>query len=590
MTAFNTFFLQFRNDAAKSKKDVAELEKQIDSLRAKGKKRTEEEDKQLQQAVRRQREMQQQARETEKNYERLSDSVATAAAAYVSLAAIKSGVVNAAEFNRTLAVQAKNLGLVTQDLRAYGAAIRAAGGSEESFFGFVQQKRMEAASMGRTFNIRRYMDDVRSYISGMTDSGKLAVLSELGITDPGMIAALQATQEEYEKMIALGYENAAVTGKQEEAAIKFGAAQDRLTVSMRSFWSAIGEQTLPALTSLTNGFSGFVSELSKDEEAVKTSLKAMTVAGLGLASVAPVISKTWLGALAGVGAKLLAFLELGKEIGKLINDATTGGSTSIFKQIPEWFLNSEKRKKTSSWLDRNRLNPFSSSEEYDAEERAMARRSASRPAKRLADGDKGWATMQYLQEKGFTRDEAAAIAANIKHESSFNPSARGDGGLAHGAFQWHNTKDSGYRRSRILKATGIDVSNAPLEKQIDAAIWEMQHGDTGFSMDKFKSMRTATEKARYISDVYLRPYDPMGLKAAARGRTAMEMADANPLNASAGTISNSSQTAVKIDKIEVNTQATNAELIANDIGIEIESALQNMLGNAAGNFDDGSNG
>jgi LysM repeat protein len=62
-------------------------------------------------------------------------------------------------------------------------------------------------------------------------------------------------------------------------------------------------------------------------------------------------------------------------------------------------------------------------------------------------------TIKFFMSKGLTRAQAAGIAGNLVHESSFRPNAVGDGGTSFGIAQWHNgrgaamkswTQDHGY--------------------------------------------------------------------------------------------------------------------------------------------------
>ncbi len=76
--------------------------------------------------------------------------------------------------------------------------------------------------------------------------------------------------------------------------------------------------------------------------------------------------------------------------------------------------------------------------------------------------------------KGLAPHQAAGMAAQEMAESQGRPGARGDyvNGVAtaHGAYQWHSD-----RRARILAGTGIDVSNATIQQQREAAYWELTH-------------------------------------------------------------------------------------------------------------------
>lgn len=65
----------------------------------------------------------------------------------------------------------------------------------------------------------------------------------------------------------------------------------------------------------------------------------------------------------------------------------------------------------------------------------------------------------YLTETAaLSRAVAIGIMANIRHESNFNPTAKGDNGTSYGICQWHNTRwerlknwcnDNGYSQSDL---------------------------------------------------------------------------------------------------------------------------------------------
>ncbi|CAA2137493.1 phage tail tip lysozyme [Methylobacterium bullatum] len=80
----------------------------------------------------------------------------------------------------------------------------------------------------------------------------------------------------------------------------------------------------------------------------------------------------------------------------------------------------------------------------------------------------------FFKSKGLSTEAASGILASIKQESNFTSQARGDGGRAHGVFQHHAD-----RRAAIQRATGINMSTADLQQQLEGAWWEMQNGDAG---------------------------------------------------------------------------------------------------------------
>lgn len=210
-----------------------------------------------------------------------------------------------------------------------------------------------------------------------------------------------------------------------------------------------------------------------------------------------------------------------------------------------------------------------------------ARNEAMRKAQEAAPaGDTGGDAMSFWMSQGYSREQAAGIVANEIAESGGKPGARGDGGKAHGLYQWHPD-----RRRRILEATGIDVSTASAMDQRRAAAWEMKN-EPIFNDQTFRSISSPDEAAAYFSMKFERPADVAG-EAFRRGQSALDIAANTPLSTMGEGGSNVSRnTNVKVDKVEVNTQATDAQGIAQYVGSELER----ILGFAFGNLDDGEAG
>lgn len=125
--------------------------------------------------------------------------------------------------------------------------------------------------------------------------------------------------------------------------------------------------------------------------------------------------------------------------------------------------------------------------------------------------------MSYLMNKhGLPKNQAAAIAANIKAESNFKVGAVGDGGLAKGAIQWHPDRRKAYK-----EATGIDVLNQGMEGQLDMIVWEMGHGGFNHGRNKGSFLRasSAASAASMMSKDFVRPHDVSG-EAMKRARVA----------------------------------------------------------------------
>jgi hypothetical protein len=114
----------------------------------------------------------------------------------------------------------------------------------------------------------------------------------------------------------------------------------------------------------------------------------------------------------------------------------------------------------------------------------------------------GQDSLSFWMGKGLTSEQAAGMAAQEMAESGGNPGARGDyvNGIAtaSGAYQWHSD-----RRARILAATGIDVANASIDQQREAAYWELTHTESD-TWNRLRNARSAAE-AGNIATGFERP-------------------------------------------------------------------------------------
>ena len=481
MTVLDTFYLLFKSNAKDAERDVDALEKKIDALKTKGKQHSEQENKDLKESIKRQKELTQNLSEQDRQAEKLVDNLAGIAAAYVGFNAIKSGILNTAEFNRNLAVQARNLNLNKKELREYGAAVKQFGGDEGSFRGFLAGKAGEAAAIGMPFDAKNYITNLRKLIKNMSPEGQLLFLQEQGIPVDSY-GLFRSSDEEFNRTMAEAADFAKASEQAYEESEKLGKSIDKLSDASTTLFSAVtgGGETIDALADGLVSLSDKINNLRK-----------------------------------------ISFIDLMLD------------PTGTLKKMSE----DENKGKT---------------------------------------GSVGGSVMDMLMSKGYSREQAAAISANIHHESAGDAGARGDSGLAHGLIQWHPD-----RRAAILNATGIDVSTAGASDQIAALDWEMKNiSRKGWSYEKFKEMSDPQEAAAYFSRKFVSPRDEFG-QSMARARTAMDIV--NGANLGVGGGGSSSTTSIKIDNINIETQATDASGIGEALRTELESSFRNL----SANWDDG---
>lgn len=120
-----------------------------------------------------------------------------------------------------------------------------------------------------------------------------------------------------------------------------------------------------------------------------------------------------------------------------------------------------------------------------------------------------------LEEKGWNRQQAIGLAANIHAESAFNPAAVGDGGKAYGLAQWHPD-----RQAEFEKTYGKSIVGSSLEEQVAFMDHELRQGREQSAGKRLLATKTAAEAASVVSTYYERPADTTG-EASKRARIAL---------------------------------------------------------------------
>jgi hypothetical protein len=112
--------------------------------------------------------------------------------------------------------------------------------------------------------------------------------------------------------------------------------------------------------------------------------------------------------------------------------------------------------------------------------------------------------MKVLMDKGWTKEQAAGIAANLAAESGFDTDATGDNGKAKGIAQWHPD-----RQKKFEEVNGKKLSEATLEEQVGFVDWELRNTEKKAG-DKIRTAATAEQAAALTERHYER--SALGLK------------------------------------------------------------------------------
>lgn len=191
--------------------------------------------------------------------------------------------------------------------------------------------------------------------------------------------------------------------------------------------------------------------------------------------------------------------------------------------------------------------------------------------------------IEYYQSKGWTKDQAAGIVANIYAESGGNERIPGDGGKAYGLAQWHPDRQANFKAK-----FGHDIREGTRDEQREFVDWELRNTESAAG-DRLKKARDAREAGAIVSKYYERP---AAVNEAASNRAAIAgaLAKAPPSSAyatpnagdvaqasGAGGKSSTSTATTTIDTLNVYSKADDAAGISDDLQREIAKRDANAM-------------
>ncbi|MDR5741565.1 phage tail tip lysozyme [Caballeronia sp. LZ029] len=135
----------------------------------------------------------------------------------------------------------------------------------------------------------------------------------------------------------------------------------------------------------------------------------------------------------------------------------------------------------------------------------------------VANGDQKGA-VDFFMSKGWTKEQAVGIVANLHVESGLDPKARGDSGLAYGVAQWHPDRQAEFKRQ-----FGKDIHGSSLAEQLAFVDYELRHGSPleRRAGRELMNTREEGEAAATVSHRYERPAKDERAKRAAVARQIM---------------------------------------------------------------------
>ena len=567
------------------------------------------------------------------------ETVAKSAAKFLALIggtmAVKRFIENQIEANAALDRFAQNLDQSANSISAWGNAAELAGGSAEGLQGTMDmlsksQTELQltgqsglipyfsalglslADTQGKARPVNDLLLDLSDRFSKMDRTTANNMGRMMGI-DQGTMQLLLKGRSEVELMIARQKEYGAVTKQQAEEASRLRNAM----VSSRQSFEAFGRELLsaatPALEKMFAIFADFGAWVRENKEFVQTFL---TIIAVGLAGVAA--------ATIPINLTVVAVLALAAAVAALWQDYQTwkrGGDSFI--DWSKWEPGFKAAGAAIKWIkdllgdmvyraiaaadvlsavferDWKRAK-FAAGEflsgngkKYGAEEPATPGAPGS-PAPAAAGGGtvnstgkspaggskEEQAAMAYFQAQGWSREQAAGLAANIKRESAFRPDAVGDNGKAYGIGQWHPD-----RQAEFKKKFGKDIQGSSMEEQMAFMHYELTQGNERKAGNILRGTTGAAEAAAAVSSYYERPADKAG-EAAKRGQLALAMLGGVPgasqaaagagagqvaqANAAAAPGGGSKSVETHIGEVKVYTAATDANGIAKDMGKSLD--------------------
>lgn len=169
--------------------------------------------------------------------------------------------------------------------------------------------------------------------------------------------------------------------------------------------------------------------------------------------------------------------------------------------------------------------------------------------------------IDYFVSKGWSREQAAGIAANLHAESGFKPGATGDGGRAYGVAQWHPDRQAAFRAW-----LGKDIRGSTVDEQLAFVHHELTQGGEKRAGARLRGARTAGEAGAIVSTDYERPRDVFG-EATKRAQLANQMFNA-PM-AAPGAAGAGNQNTVNAT-VTVNAGTADPEQVGRAVRREVE--------------------
>lgn len=568
-TVIDALIITLGLDTKGFKQGQADANRAIDDTRRKTKTLTEDEKKRNTQQNQQHQNQKKQARETADNYKSMAREAAQFFGLIAGASAVKNWIVDLTQSNASLSRLSDNLQTSTETLSGWSGAVEQAGGSSKdaentmrmlsmsmtemmvngntAILPFMQQMGVSMVTAGNKAKpLEQILLDLATAMEGRDRNTAFNLGRMMGI-DEGTLNLLLKGRRSVEEMLIKQKDIGLVTQQNARESAELSRQWNEMTQKARGLGREIGGELTPVLTDVLGRLMDFAKE--------HPNITGGALAGL-LLWLSPLGKIKWL--LTGISTLLLA---------DDWDKWQKGGESAIaklsgpLKKFNDWWVGKSDREGISKGQGKEGVHKVTAADyaATKAQQAATAQREASAAKTGSMSQDE---TIAYMMRKGWTREDAIAITANLQTESGLNAGAQGDKDKktgeyrAYGLAQWHPDRQANFK-----KAFGKDIKSASYAEQLDFVDYELRKGSEKGAGNAMGRADSVGEKAAVLSKRYERPADESG-EMMRRARLAEKMAGVSPsYNNIPATTTNSNSTTY--GQIVVYTQATDAQGIAN---------------------------
>lgn len=411
----------------------------------------------------------------------------------------------------------KLTGLSTQNVQMLGQAIKAQGGSAADAFGDLKKMQDlmaspitgnvgwmgEVAKLGLDPNViigakdtAEAMANIAKEFEHMTPLNQRLAGESLGFSD-ATIRLMMRGGAEVERQLDLRDKLGVMTGKQIEDSARLTKATSELDLVFTDIGNTIAGELAPAFAEMAEDFVNFYRD---NKELIDSGLKEF-FGGLAKNIELTAVAMALMGG--GAALKGLAALRAIVGLGGVAAGTSAAGAATGAAGVS---LLARVGVPLTALLYSSSLN--------EGEDKELLNNRLKK-----GGGEAIGAVVDYFTSKGWTKEQAEGIAANIEAESGFKANAKGDGGQAYGLAQWHPD-----RQAEFAKQYGKDIRNSTGAEQLEFINHELTRGNEKSAGSKLRTATSSYDAASIVSREYERPADAAG-ESARRGATAAGYTD-----------------------------------------------------------------